>query len=100
MTILKSVTKEITKKSLSALLIAIVFGKTSPKININNVITTVEYRTPFSLSPNKLIKKLVAIAVASVLTKLLPSKSVPINLSFLFFKKLTIMALKLFSFSN
>ena len=41
-----------------------------------------------------------AIAVANVLTKLLPSKSVPINLSFLFFKKLTILALKLFSFSN
>ena len=49
---------------------------------------------------NTLIKKLVAIAVASVLTKLLPNRSVPINFSFLFFKKLTILALIFFSFSN
>ena len=90
----------IKSANLSALFIAIVLGKTSPKIKINKVIVRVEYKTPFSLSPRKVIKKLVAKAVAKVFTRLFPNNSVPINFSFWLLKKLTIFAFVLFFFSN
>jgi len=66
---------------LSGLAIAAVFGVTSEKTSTSTVMVAVATAFAMPVAPNMEMNTLVAIDVARMLTRLLPSRIAPINLS-------------------